>query len=109
MCALPWPSAGQIVAGRSSRLERTQARLDVLPEKMFVTPRRRLEHAALRLHALSPLAVLHRGYAIVFTERDGRTEILRDATSAAAGQEIRARLATGSLRATVTETESETQ
>ena len=66
----------------------------------------RLERAYLRLQALSPLAVLNRGYAIVYAP-DG--SILRNATSARAGQTIRARLAQGSLRATVLTNSAETQ
>ena len=62
--------------------------------------RRRMEQASVRLQALSPLAVLERGYAIVYGP-DG--EILRSAAKVAAGAEIRARLAAGSLRAVIQE------
>jgi exodeoxyribonuclease VII large subunit len=54
-----------------------------------------------RLDALSPLAVLGRGYAIAVHEGDGR--ILRAAREVAAGAPIRVRLSRGSLRARVTE------
>ena len=78
-------------AAASGRLERISADL--------VTRRSaRLERAHLRLEALSPLAVLNRGYAIIYAP-DG--SILRNASQARAGSLIRARLATGSLRATV--------
>ncbi len=59
-----------------------------------------LTRAADRLHALSPLAVLNRGYAIVYTEAD---TILRNAADARPGQRIHARLAQGTLTARVTE------
>ncbi len=50
------------------------------------------------LHAVSPLATLERGYAIVTGERG---EILRDAADAAPGTMIEARLAKGRIRAKV--------
>jgi exodeoxyribonuclease VII large subunit len=62
----------------------------------------RLSHASARLEALSPLAVLSRGYALVYAA-DGR--LLRDAAEAQPGEMIRARLASGALEAEVTKTE----
>ncbi|MDH5667103.1 MAG: exodeoxyribonuclease VII large subunit [Nitrospira sp.] len=57
-------------------------------------------HAHLRrLHALSPLAILDRGYSIVETE-PSRT-IVRDTRQVVVGQEVTARLAKGRLRCTV--------
>ena len=58
----------------------------------------RLNHASARLEALSPLAVLNRGYALVY-RADG--SLLRNAADAKAGQTIRARLANGALEAEV--------
>jgi exodeoxyribonuclease VII large subunit len=55
-----------------------------------------------RLHALSPLAILDRGYSIVETVPACR--IVRDATQVLAGQEVVARLARGQLRCTINET-----
>ena len=55
-----------------------------------------------RLHALSPLAILDRGYSIVETVPARR--IVRDASQVLAGQEVVARLARGQLRCTVNET-----
>lgn len=60
--------------------------------------RKRLGLAAASLDALSPLAVLHRGYAIA-QHQDGR--LLRDATSLSPGDSIRVRLAKGKLTASV--------
>jgi exodeoxyribonuclease VII large subunit len=62
----------------------------------------RLNRASAGLGALSPLAVLSRGYALVYAA-DGR--LLRSAAATAAGQTIRARLAHGVLEAEVTQTE----
>jgi exodeoxyribonuclease VII large subunit len=49
-----------------------------------------------RREALSPVAVLERGYALVF---DAAGNVVRDATQVAPGDEIRARLARGEIRA----------
>jgi exodeoxyribonuclease VII large subunit len=63
----------------------------------------RLDHAAARLQALSPVAVLSRGYALVYSA-DGR--LLRNAADTQPGTPIRARLAQGILAAEVTAIET---
>ncbi len=70
----------------------------------------RLERATLRLEALSPLAVLKRGYAIVYLEHEDASAptLLRNAADAHPGQQIVARLASGSARAVILETTLET-
>lgn len=60
-----------------------------------------LDRASARLEALSPLAVLSRGYAIVYSV-DGT--LLRSARETSAGQTIRGRLAHGTFEAEVTQT-----
>lgn len=66
-----------------------------------LTQRRgRLQENARALEAVSPLATLERGYAIVRHGDDGR--ILRDAGELAVGDSIQARLGQGTLDATVT-------
>jgi len=59
----------------------------------------RLALAARTLDAVSPLATLERGFAVVRRVDDGR--VLRDAADAPAGTEIEARLARGAVRARV--------
>jgi exodeoxyribonuclease VII large subunit len=59
----------------------------------------RLALAARTLDAVSPLATLGRGFAVVTRARDGA--LLRDAAHAPPGTEIEARLSKGTLRATV--------
>ncbi len=56
---------------------------------MIAVRQARLSRASARLEALSPLAVLSRGYALVYGA-DGR--LLRSAAETAEGQMIRARL-----------------
>lgn len=59
---------------------------------------------AARLHALGPEQTLARGYAIVFAADGG---VVRDAATVHTGDAIRARLAHGSLNATVEKTDSD--
>jgi exodeoxyribonuclease VII large subunit len=60
----------------------------------------RLALASRTLDAVSPLATLGRGFAVVSRAGDGG--VLRDASQAPAGTEIEARLSKGRLRARVT-------
>ncbi len=57
-----------------------------------------VEQATGRLHALSPLNILERGYALVF---DANGNLVKDAAQVSAGDEIRARLHRGEIRAKV--------
>jgi exodeoxyribonuclease VII large subunit len=65
--------------------------------------RARLAVAAASLDALSPLAVLKRGYAMA---QDEQGKLLRDARQAQAGDGVRLRLAEGVLRCRVEEVEN---
>lgn len=87
------------------RIATTQRRLQNATERLLRTSAQaisvnqtRLDRASTRLEALSPLAVLSRGYALVYAE-DGA--LLRSASDTAPGQTIRARLAEGTLTAKV--------
>ena len=89
-------------------LQRLTARRALLEARLRATLPRQLEALGRRfalahrtLHAVSPLATLDRGYALV-TREDGR--LLRDAADAPPGTRIEARLGCGRLRATVDET-----
>ena len=64
----------------------------------------RLQPVLRALHAVSPLATLERGYAIV---ADSQARILRDAGTARIGDRVTARLARGRLHCTVNEISSE--
>ena len=135
------PTARLAVAHR--RLDRTSEALIRTGSHLLDTRRTRLASATTRLEALSPLAVLNRGYALIYAEptnlgaphlasemwdrrtpgqpslgappidSDGWDEsispasngtLLRNAADAKPGQRIRARLAIGTLTATVLET-----
>ncbi len=95
------------------RLTNADARLKRLAGEITARRLALVAHAAARLEALSPLAVLNRGYAIIYLESEARdglegsngdAMILRDAGVAEPGNKIHARLARGSVRATITET-----
>jgi exodeoxyribonuclease VII large subunit len=66
----------------------------------------RLQSAVHRLHALSPLSVLARGYALVYTSGGA---LLRSANETSSGETIHARLSQGSLEARVTQTHTDTK
>ena len=94
----------------ASRLSRARHELDTLTARCDAAMRRGLEARRARLGqlgahiaALSPLAVLDRGFAMV-TRGDGT--IVRDAAHLAPGERLRVRLATGSLGVVVEEIES---
>ncbi len=63
--------------------------------------RGRLQSFESRLHALSPLAVLNRGYALVF---DDSGKLLKDPQATKPGEILTTRLAHGSLKSRVLET-----
>jgi exodeoxyribonuclease VII large subunit len=90
------PSVRLAIAWR--RLERSEQSLGVLAVATIAKPAARLDRTVAQLEALSPLAVLNRGYAIVYSSGG---EVLRDAGQARPGELIRARLAKDSLTAEV--------
>ncbi|SEB83110.1 exodeoxyribonuclease VII large subunit [Terriglobus roseus] len=78
--------------------ERLRERLLRAGSSLLTTPSRRVARAETRLHALSPTAVLQRGYALVF---NGEGRLLRSAKDVTAGDEIRTRLGEGEVRSRV--------
>lgn len=88
------------------RLDRAQHALLALGSSAIQTRKTGLEHATGRLAALSPLAVLSRGYALVYSA-DGK--LLRSSGGVNPGDAIRARLGSGAIDAQVTRIEEETE
>lgn len=86
-----------------SRLERQGERLRAAPRTFLERRRATLDHAGARLQALSPLATLNRGYAVV---RAGGG-VVTAATDVALGDLLDVQLASGSLGATVSEVHAE--
>jgi exodeoxyribonuclease VII large subunit len=88
------------VALARTREARARAAMENGIARRIDRARRRLSEAAARLDALSPLAVLGRGYALVRRSADGR--IVRSVTDVRLGESLALRLASGGLTAEVT-------
>lgn len=82
------------------RLQSLHHRLRTTSENALQVRTNRLNIAARGLHSVSPLATLERGYAIVSDKESG--QVLSDAGKSHRDQSISARLAEGSIDATVT-------
>jgi exodeoxyribonuclease VII large subunit len=93
------------LTARRERLDRQRDRLAVLFRAGTERRRARLGRLAASLDGLSPLAVLARGYALVWDEAKGR--LVRDAAEVATGEALRIRLHKGALRASILSKESE--
>jgi exodeoxyribonuclease VII large subunit len=88
------------------RLASLEARLNRAQRDHLRGFRDRETSLARHLTALSPLAVLSRGYALVY---DDRGVLIKDTENIAEGQSILTRLARGRLRSRVTQVEKEKQ
>jgi exodeoxyribonuclease VII large subunit len=77
------------------------AQLGAAMRNSLLRKRGRLGQLTARLQTLSPLAILERGYALVF---DAKGKLIKSSEQAAVGATISARLASGSIQATVTST-----
>jgi len=87
------------------RLDQCAVSLSRLASRLPALHGTRLNSLTTRLQALSPLAVLNRGYALIYAEAAGAETLLRSSTDTHPGQQIRARLAHGTLTAQVLTTE----
>ena len=93
-------SPDRVVREYRARHQGVEARLDHAAKECLSRAQHRLALALRALNAVSPLATLTRGFAIVTRAAGGA--LLTDAAAVPAGEEIEARLARGSLRARVT-------
>jgi exodeoxyribonuclease VII large subunit len=73
--------------------------LAAVTRNVLLQHRVRTERLDTALQSLSPLAILDRGYALVF---DGEGKLVKDSAAVSAGDEISARLARGQIQARVT-------
>jgi exodeoxyribonuclease VII large subunit len=94
----------QRLAGMRRDLNLRLAALTSAGRTALLHRRSRLDHLAGRLEALSPVAILERGYALVF-DVDGN--LVNNADQVRPGDEISARLARGRIKAIVKESETE--
>jgi exodeoxyribonuclease VII large subunit len=92
------------IAITQRRMQIGVQRLHRSMSQMIMARQTRFNRASERLGALSPLAVLSRGYALVY-DVDGT--LLRSPANTAVGHTIRARLANGTLEAEVTRTKTD--
>jgi len=90
------------LAAVRQRLDGEAAKLAAATNARLLASRAVLDRQVASLEALSPVAILNRGYALVF---DANGKLLKDAARLRAGDEVSARLARGRVRARVTETE----
>jgi len=88
-----------ILASMRVGLGAREAALAGVMRNVLLLQRTRVERLTTGLESLSPLAVLERGYALVF---DAAGKLLKDANGTEVGQEISARLARGEIVARVT-------
>jgi exodeoxyribonuclease VII large subunit len=87
------------IAERRTRVTVQEGRLAGLVRQQLAGRRSALARLAGKLDSLSPLAVLSRGYALVF---DGSGRLVRDTAEVAVGDALRIRVQSGALAAQVT-------
>jgi exodeoxyribonuclease VII large subunit len=88
----------RMLAGIHKELDARVAALAATARTLLLRRRSMVSQLSGQLEALSPLAILDRGYALVF---DSSGTLLKDAAAVHAGNEISARLAKGTVHATV--------
>jgi exodeoxyribonuclease VII large subunit len=88
-----------VLSGMRKELASATAALAAAMRNLLLQHRVRSERLHTALESLSPLAILERGYALVF---DSQGKLLKDARHVRIGDEISARLAHGEIHAAVT-------
>jgi exodeoxyribonuclease VII large subunit len=87
-----------VLGGIRKELDARVAGMAAAARDLLLRRRARLERVTGQIEALSPVAILERGYALVF---DASGKLVKDAGRVQAGDEIRARVARGEIDATV--------
>jgi exodeoxyribonuclease VII large subunit len=88
----------RVLAGIRGELAAVTAAVSAAMRNQLLQNKIRLERMGRALETLSPLAILDRGYALVF---DGAGQLVKDASLVKPGDEITARLARGEIAAVV--------
>jgi exodeoxyribonuclease VII large subunit len=91
----------RVLAGVRAELEAGTAAMAAAMRNQLLQNKVRIERMGRALEMLSPLAILERGYALVF---DAAGQLVKDSTQVNPGDEISARLARGAIQATVKKT-----
>jgi exodeoxyribonuclease VII large subunit len=87
-----------VLSGIRRDLVSRNAAMAVAIKTSLLRHRARIEQIERQLKALSPMAILERGYALVF---DSSGKLVKSSTQVGKGDEISARLAHGTLTARV--------
>ncbi len=87
------------LSGLGARLELLEQSLHTSVERIVESKQTRLSGLAGRLHSLSPLGVLSRGYSLVYSAKTGR--IVTNAKDVGIGDKLKVRLARGCLECKV--------
>ena len=90
--------ARRVLAGVRRELETQTSALSGAVRNLLLQYRVRAERMGTALEMLSPLAILDRGYALVF---DAEGKLVRDVEQVRSGEEISAKVAKGEIRAVV--------
>jgi exodeoxyribonuclease VII large subunit len=96
----------RVFAGMRREIDAEVSALAAVMRTRLFRRRAALEQRLARLEELSPVKILDRGYALVF---DASGNLVKDAARLSPGDPIRARLARGSIGATVTKSEPESR
>jgi exodeoxyribonuclease VII large subunit len=92
------------LAAIRQQLQTQTANLAAAVRARLLAGRAAVDRRTASLEALSPLGILNRGYALVF---DAKGQLVKDASRLAVGDELKARLARGEVRARVTNGEQD--
>lgn len=92
----------RLLASRRTELDRLAVALRGTPEMILLRRRSRWERAHSNLEALSPKAILARGYALVF---DASGRLVKQASQLAPGEQVRTQLRRGEFTARVEKVE----
>jgi exodeoxyribonuclease VII large subunit len=92
-----------VLSSMRKELDSRTMSLVAVTRNVLLQHRVRSERLQTALESLSPLAILDRGYALVF---DSTGKLLKDANAVNEGDEISARLSHGQVQATITKKES---
>jgi exodeoxyribonuclease VII large subunit len=88
----------RVLAGIRGELEAGTAAMAAAMRNQLLQNKVRIERMARALETLSPLAILERGYALVF---DSAGQLVKDAAQVKPGDQIRARVSRGEIEAQV--------
>jgi exodeoxyribonuclease VII large subunit len=88
-----------VLSGIGKQLDSGTSALIAVMRNVLLQHRVRSDRLQTALESLSPLAILERGYALVF---DSHGRLLKDVSGLKLGDEISARLAHGEFQAAVT-------